>query len=155
MPGKVYAMGARNFLFLSVPPIERAPAILEYGVSDQMLVGAAILEWKRRLIKVVRQLRGKHSDVTIFAFDTYTIFNGALNNPKVFPQTASYRNTTSYCEIYMNGTPSMTSFNSSCGLPVNEYFWLNSLHPTYPMHDAMAEHIANLLKTVPPGRCGM
>jgi len=151
MSVKVYAVGARNFLFLNVPPVERAPATLEYGADDQIIEGAAILEWNGRLIKVARQLRGKHADVTVFALDTYSIFNAVLNNPKVFPQTAGYRNTTRYCATYMNGTPNMTSFSASCGLPVNEYFWLNQLHPTYPMHDAMAAHIVNLLEKVPPG----
>ena len=148
---KVYAVGARNFLFLNVPPVERAPVTLEYGVNDEVVECAAIREWNRRLIKVVRQLREKHRDVTIFALDTYAIFNAVLNNPKVFPQTAGYRNTTSYCEAYANGTPSMTSFNPNCGLPVNEYFWLDPLHPTYPMHNAMAKQIANLLEKVPLG----
>src|SRR5579871_2053496 len=150
MSVKVYAIGARNFLFLNVPPIERSPVTLEYGVNDQMLESAAIHEWNGRLLKVVRQFRKNHTDIMIFVLDTYAIFNAVLNNPKVFPQTSCYRNTTSYCETYMNGTPSMTSFNLSCGLPVNEYFWLNSLHPTYPMHDAIAEHVATLLEKVPP-----
>jgi len=82
---KVYAVGARNFLFLNVPPVERAPVTLEYGVKDEVVECAAIREWNRRLIKVVRQLREKHRDVTIFALDTYAIFNAVLNNPKVFP----------------------------------------------------------------------
>jgi phospholipase/lecithinase/hemolysin len=154
MSVKVYAVGARNFLFLNVPSIERAPVTLEYGASDQMLEGITIQEWNWRLVKVVQQLREKHADVTIFDLDTYTIFNAVLNNPKIFPQTAGYRNTTSYCEAYVNGTPNMTSFNPSCGLPVNEYFWLNPLHPTYPMHNAMAKQIANLLENVPPGGVG-
>ena len=150
MSVKVYAVGARNFLFLNVPPVQRAPMTLEYGARDEVVEGSAIQEWNERLIKVVRQLQKKHTDVTIFALDTYTIFSAVLNNPKIFPQTAGYRNTTSYCEAYANGTPSLTSFNESCGLPVSEYFWLDPLHPTYPMHNATAEQIANLLEKVPP-----
>jgi phospholipase/lecithinase/hemolysin len=148
-------VGARNFLFLSVPPVERAPVTLEDVASDEIIEGAAIQEWNGRLIKLVRQLQEKHTDVTIFTLDTYAIFNAVLNNPKVFPQTAGYGNTTSYCEAYANGTPSTTSFNASCGLPVNEYFWLDPIHPTYPMHNATAEQIANLLERAPPGGVGV
>lgn len=154
MSVKVYAVGARNFLFLNIPPIERAPMALEYGIGDQMVEGAAIQDWNCRLVKVARQFWEKYSDITIFTLDTYAIFNAVLNNPKVFSQTAGYVNTTSYCEAYANGPPSMTSFNQSCGLPVSEYLWLDRLHPTYPMHNVMAEHIAGLLEMVPPGGVG-
>jgi phospholipase/lecithinase/hemolysin len=33
-----------------------------------------------------------------------------------------------------------------CGVPVNQYFWLNSLHPTFPVHDVLAEKVAQMLK---------
>ena len=47
--------------------------------------------------------------------------------------------------ILNSGTPQPDSFNSSCGIPVNEYFWLNSLHPTYPMQDVLAEAVVDQL----------
>ena len=59
-----------------------------------------------------------------------------------YPQTAGYLNTTEFCVAYENGTPEPDTFNETCGIPVNEYFWLNQLHPTYPMHDALAAQIA-------------
>ena len=31
---------------------------------------------------------------------------------------------------------------AECAVPVNQYFWLNSLHPTYPMHDVVAEGVS-------------
>ena len=36
----------------------------------------------------------------------------------------------------------MDTFRPECGVPVNEYFWLNSLHPGYRVHDAMAKKLA-------------
>lgn len=48
-----------------------------------------------------------------------------------------------------SGTPATDSFNSSCGVAVNEYFWLNSLHPTYPMHEVLAQGVAQQLAAGP------
>jgi phospholipase/lecithinase/hemolysin len=50
---------------------------------------------------------------------------------------------------YGSGTPTEDYLNTTCGIPVNEYFWLNSLHPTYPMHDVLAEEIAKTLAAGP------
>lgn len=41
-----------------------------------------------------------------------------------------------------SGTKEIDSFDASCGVPVDHYFWLNSLHPTFPMHDVLAEGVA-------------
>lgn len=40
-----------------------------------------------------------------------------------------------------SGTPTLTYLDPSCGVPVNEYLWLNDLHPTYPMHNLIASQI--------------
>ncbi len=53
------------------------------------------------------------------------------------------------CLTLLSGTPTTDFFNATCGVPVNEYFWLNSLHPTYPMHDVLAEQVALQLKAGP------
>lgn len=34
-------------------------------------------------------------------------------------------------------------------MPVNQYFWLNTLHPTYPVHDVVAEQVAKALEAGP------
>ena len=73
------------------------------------------------------------------------MFNQVLSYPASYPQTTLYKNTTAYCDAYANGTPERDTLNATCGIPVNEYFWLNSLHPTYPMHDVVAKQIATLL----------
>jgi hypothetical protein len=51
--------------------------------------------------------------------------------------------------IILSGTPEPTSFNATCGVPVDHYFWLNSLHPTYPMHDVLAQAVADQLEAGP------
>jgi hypothetical protein len=41
-------------------------------------------------------------------------------------------------EIYLNVT---------CDAPVEEYFWVDWLHPTYPMHDLLGAEVAKLLSS--------
>lgn len=48
-----------------------------------------------------------------------------------------------------SGTPEIDTLVPSCGVPANQYFWLNSLHPTYPMHDVLAQKVAEQLKSGP------
>ena len=40
-----------------------------------------------------------------------------------------------------SGTPTLTYLDPSCGVAVNDYLWLNDLHPTYPMHNLIAAQI--------------
>jgi phospholipase/lecithinase/hemolysin len=51
--------------------------------------------------------------------------------------------------IFNSGTPTEDYLDPRCYIPVNQYFWLNGLHPTYPIHDVMAEHIVKLLDSGP------
>lgn len=48
-----------------------------------------------------------------------------------------------------SGTPEKDTFLEECGVPVNQYFWLNNIHPTYPVHEAVAAQIAQLLGAGP------
>lgn len=47
------------------------------------------------------------------------------------------------------GTPTKNFLDPECDIPVNEYFWLNALHPTYPIHDVIAEQVAKTLEQGP------
>ncbi|KAF2488492.1 hypothetical protein BU16DRAFT_228157 [Lophium mytilinum] len=142
---QLYTTGARNFLFLTVPPVHRSPLTLATDPASQLLEKHAIADFNARITHLASSLRSTHADATVFVYDTYSLFNKVLDNPKSLPQTKGYKNTTAYCDAYANGTPEWDSFNATCGIPVNEYFWLNSLHPTYPMHDAIAAAIVKLI----------
>jgi len=87
-----------------------------------------------------------NQDTTVFLFNTNAIFSAVLKYPRIFNQTAGYKNTTGYCDAYQNGTPAENYFYPNCTIPVNQYFWLNGLHPTYPMHEVMAKQIAKGLE---------
>ena len=147
---ELYQTGARNFLFLNVPPVDRAPLTTAQGASAEALEAADIADFNSRIANLANNLTHTYSDSTAFLFDTNAIFNQVLDDPCSHPQTCPYKNTTDYCVAYENGTPSWYTFNATCGIPVDEYFWLNTLHPTFRMHNATAQAIAEELSC---GKC--
>ena len=168
---QLYAAGARNFLFLNVPAVDRSPGQLVQSRTAQEDLASYIGTFNFRLGALVYNLAQRHLDATVFFFDTNFLFTAVLDNNTKFPETAGYLNTTTYCPAYMeyvfsayyndsniivpsnlqaglttiSGTPTLAHFYPPCGIPVNEYLWLNSLHPTYPMHNFMASQIVQLL----------
>ncbi|KAI4685853.1 uncharacterized protein J4E88_003690 [Alternaria novae-zelandiae] len=143
----VYETGARNFLFLSVPPVNLAPQTLNqddggYAVENE---GKVILDWNKRLGEMVNAFQANHSGTKVFVHDTWGLFTKVIEDPASYEQTAGVKNVTGYCTAYMNGTPDWYTKDASCEHPVNEYLWLNELHPTFPIHNATADSIAQLL----------
>ncbi|KAL8718936.1 MAG: hypothetical protein Q9225_003998 [Loekoesia sp. 1 TL-2023] len=142
---QLYATGARNFLILNVPPIDRSPGIIAKGPSAVASIGAYIPIFNARFAALANALNNSHPDAKVFVFDTYTLFKRVLDNPSKFPQTKIIRNTDGFCPAYHNA-PTMDFNDPRCGLAVNQYFWLNELHPTYPVHEVAAVEIAKFLR---------
>ncbi|KAE8453661.1 hypothetical protein EG329_009172 [Mollisiaceae sp. DMI_Dod_QoI] len=146
---ELYYAGARNFALLNVPPVDRAPLALANSAANQAIEKADIAAWNSALVDMAKSVKAEKPDVNIFTVDSNKYFTQVLDDPKSYPQTAGYKNTTAYCGAYQNGTPKPDTFTASCGVPVNQYFWLNSLHPTYPMQDVLAEAVADQLGVGP------
>lgn len=145
---QVYATGARNFLFLSTPPVNLAPLTLnqnDNGYSKEH-EGIVIQDWNKRLNALSTAFKANHTGVTVFVHDTWGVYNSVIANPKSYEQTAGLKNVTGFCKAYASGTPAWDTKDASCDYAVNQYLWLNDLHPTYPVHNATAASIAKLLK---------
>ncbi|KAF9880448.1 hypothetical protein CkaCkLH20_02402 [Colletotrichum karsti] len=145
---QLYDAGARNFVWLSVPPVDRTPMLLAENAEAQTLCREDVADFNGRIKTMagnVKKLEGANAWVV----DANGVFNGVLDEPAKFAATAGLKNTTSYCEAYENGTDAQDTLIESCGVKVNEYFWLNTLHPTYPIHDAVAETVADALEAGP------
>lgn len=98
---QVYATGARNFLFLNVPPVNEAPLTLangDYAITNE---GLAIEDWNSRVQKLSTAFSANHTGVTAFVHDTHQVFADVITNPAIYPQTSGYKNVTGYCEAYM------------------------------------------------------
>lgn len=98
---EVYKTGARNFLFINVPPVSRSPLTrAQANIRAPDLEGAAIISWNSLLIQMVSKLQLTHPDVTTFIFDANLMFTAVLDNPKISPQTSELKNTTGFCAAY-------------------------------------------------------
>lgn len=169
---EVYQAGARNFVFLGVPPLQRTPLSLTKK-EDVELKEKAVRAWNSDLIKMSDSLRAKHPDITSLIFQTIDVFNRALDNPLSYPQTKGLKDTTDFCGVYPDipqSTPDRYSQSTisrytadpqsannngaaratlgepgKCRYKDSEYFWYNDLHPTSPIHEATASELAKLL----------
>ncbi|KAF2642776.1 hypothetical protein P280DRAFT_395984 [Massarina eburnea CBS 473.64] len=144
---QTYQTGARNFLFLSVPPVNLAPLTLgngDYAVENE---GKMIGVWNDKLTNLTKTFGTKHTDTKLMIHDTFGVFNDVINDPSAYEQTKGLKNTTGYCEAYKDGTTTWYTKDPSCTYAVNEYLWLNELHPTFPMHNATAASIVKFLDT--------
>ncbi|PCH37931.1 carbohydrate esterase family 16 protein [Wolfiporia cocos MD-104 SS10] len=136
----LYNDGARNFLFLTVPPTNRAPLLIEAGPTAVNLITAALADYNDQLVEYVDLFQATHAGTYATVFDTRPVFNTLLDNYATF----GYVNITGYCAAYENGTPDMTTQDPPCD-PVSNYFWLNTLHPLYTVHNILAHAISTTL----------
>jgi phospholipase/lecithinase/hemolysin len=119
---KLYASGARNFLFLTVPPIQKTPEVEAESTSTQTQ-GAAVDTYNKLLASKADAFKASNSGVTAWVFDTAAPFNEAINNPKI------------------NGAPNANFYNgdgTSC-------LWFNNYHPGQAIHKLVAAGVASLV----------
>jgi phospholipase/lecithinase/hemolysin len=114
---ELYSFGARNFLFLTVPPTNRAPLIVQQGTQAISSITTDLADYNAQLRSTAAKLAKKHKDIgTSLVFDAAAVFNTLLDNAATF----GFKNTTGYCDAYQNGTPSQTTQTLPCA-PVDNY----------------------------------
>jgi phospholipase/lecithinase/hemolysin len=97
---ELYTAGARNFLLLNVPPIERAPLTAEQGSDAMELEDTMITDWNERLADLADSIRTGYNGTFVAEFDYHSLMGDVLDDPKTYPETEGYKNTTTYCEAY-------------------------------------------------------
>ncbi|PQE30861.1 fungal cellulose binding domain-containing protein [Rutstroemia sp. NJR-2017a WRK4] len=134
----MYYYGARNFLFLTVPPtilhqrpgnepylaFNKSPLVLSYNATAQAQEAAGIAAWNDRLRAAASEFQAERHGTIVTVIDTSVPFNTALNNPKAY------------------GAPSATCYNSdgvSC-------LWWNNLHPGMAIQNLVAGAVAAAYK---------
>lgn len=136
----LYEAGARSFLFITVPPLERTPLFIEQGADAVKQVKASTLDYNLQLAANVRAFIATHNTTQVakksgalgqvMLFDSQKVFNGLLDNSDAF----GYVNITGYAPPYENGTPSQAT-QIAPYKPVTSFFWLNTLHPLFTVHE--------------------
>ncbi|KAJ7905205.1 hypothetical protein B0H13DRAFT_2334149 [Mycena leptocephala] len=137
----LYSSGARSFLFLTVPPIDRSPRFLEQDLSAIAFMKSAISTYNTQLFNTVNLFGASHPGFQGMVFDTHPVFNTLLDNADTF----GFINSTGFCDAYINGTATGTTEIPPCAA-VSNYFWLNSLHPLFTIHNALAHAVSTALR---------
>ncbi|GJJ12306.1 hypothetical protein Clacol_006547 [Clathrus columnatus] len=93
----LYSKGVRSFLFVNVPPIDRAPLFIEQGPSATSKVKASLADYNDQLAGQITAFEQRHHDLDqVTLFDSNSLFNALLDNANVL----GFVNATGYCEAY-------------------------------------------------------
>jgi len=137
----LFSKGARSFLFINVPPIDRAPLFIEQGAANAAKVKASLADYNAQLANFIRNFEATHRGLDqIVLFDANNLFDILLDNATPL----GFVNSTGFCAAYENGTPGTTTQVAGCA-PVSNYFWLNTLHPLFTIHNTLAHAISTAL----------
>lgn len=118
---KLYNAGARNFLFINVPPTDRSPLFLGQSTSGRATLNSAISGFNSRLATKAFQFKSSNSGVTTYLYDSNAGFTKILNSPSQY------------------GFVDATSYGNSGS------FWGNNYHPSSAAHKYFAQDVAGLL----------
>lgn len=119
---QLYNTGARNFLFVNVPPIDRSPLMLAQSDWSQTTEKSVIEGFNTKLTARTASLKANHSDVTTWIWDSNAAFTAILDDP------------TSY------GFEDATTFGDAPNI-----FWGNNYHPSSYAHAYFGPDVAKVL----------
>ncbi|KAJ7189175.1 hypothetical protein C8R46DRAFT_1341741 [Mycena filopes] len=114
-----YTAGARNFLFINVPPMERSPLMIAgQNAAGLVLLQSVITTYNTKLAAKVAAFKAANSGVTTWLWDAHTAFTTILNAPTQF------------------GFVDAVSFGATGD------FWGNNYHPSSAAHQIFAKQIS-------------
>jgi len=115
---KLYNVGARNFLFVNVPPVDRSPLMLAQAASAQATEKTVIAGFNSKLVTKMASFKANNTGVSTFLWDSNAQFTTILNSPTTY------------------GFQDATSYGTTPGL-----FWGNNLHPTSAAHKLFGQQV--------------
>jgi len=114
---KLYNTGARNFLFINVPPVYRSPLMLAQPSSAQLLEKSVIEDYNQKLLGKISVLKETYSGVRTRVWDSYKVFDTILNDPSKY------------------------GFVDSVSYGATGDFWGNNYHPSSVAHEIFGKLI--------------
>ncbi|KAM0708024.1 hypothetical protein Q7P35_004673 [Cladosporium inversicolor] len=116
----LYNSGARRFLFLTTPPIERTPSVQSGGDANVKAEGAAVKQYNDALKARVAKFAAANPQAKTYVVDTTVPFTKALDNPKEY------------------GADNATCYDESG----TKCLWWNDYHPGQAIHKLVAEAVS-------------
>ena len=95
----LYNAGVRKFLFLSVPPIEKTPTMLQQSASSQQGEANATITYNNLIVSKASAFKSANKGVTTYYLNTSKPFNTAINNPTAYgaPNASCYDSSGTAC----------------------------------------------------------
>ncbi|OSC98462.1 carbohydrate esterase family 16 protein [Trametes coccinea BRFM310] len=118
---ELFNVGARNFLFINVPPTDRSPLMIGQGATAQALLKQTIAGYNSKLAARAASFQAANPGVQTWVWDSNAAFTTVLDDPTAY----GFVDATSY------GNPGD--------------FWGNNLHPSSAAHDIWARGVAAVL----------
>ncbi|OHE94877.1 hypothetical protein CORC01_09796 [Colletotrichum orchidophilum] len=134
----VYTAGHRNFLFLNLPPLDKNPAS---QLNPARLPSTDMIKTFNGVVnQTAKAFSEKHPNATVLVFDTYSWLTQVFDNAASF----GFTNTMSFCRSY-KALDIDTNYAAYGCQPIHEYFWYNSGHVTYHVHEILAQKVEEFL----------
>ena len=95
----LYKSGARNFVFLNVPPIQRSPLTMGQGDEAVELETDALEKFNGLVQGLAGDVAAKKG-ASVWVYDTYKSFSEVLDDPTSYPATEGLKDLTTFCEEY-------------------------------------------------------
>ena len=127
----LYNTGARNFFFVNMPPLQRAPMVTENGhaIVENYAEGVALFN-KHLLPRYVSNFTATHEGVRTIIYNAHTFFSEILDHPQWY----GFRN--NYCYSCIG------CYN------VTGCFWANNYHPVWQVHERLAQDMVTNLTSI-------
>ncbi|KAI0307236.1 hypothetical protein B0F90DRAFT_1622154 [Multifurca ochricompacta] len=116
----LYRAGARNFLFIDVPPLHMSPI---GNMGDKVV---RFRNWNDELRRGLATFTSRYPDATVMVFSAWETFSRILSDPARYGFNPADRNT-------QGGS-----------------IWFDFMHPTSRVHNILAGEIAQFLASQPP-----
>ncbi|KAL8278803.1 hypothetical protein RQP46_008872 [Phenoliferia psychrophenolica] len=135
-----YHLTARNFLWLTVPPMDRSP--LAIGSHTSTAVNATVVNFNSQLKSYSARFKKSYPAANVLFFDAHKSFAQILDNALGL----GFKDTGGGCDVYNKPGTTPNEYNAAeCAYSLPDYFWLNARHPTWPVHKLLAERLATQL----------
>ncbi|KAK6531999.1 hypothetical protein TWF694_003162 [Orbilia ellipsospora] len=118
---KLYNAGGRNFLFFSIPPMERSP-LISGNPSWATTEKSVIATWNTKLQTYISNFKNSHTGVTTYFVDANAQFTMVLNNPTAYGLSSDVKST---------GTN-------------QQLFWADVYHPNTVMQGILGQEVARV-----------
>ncbi|KIY43378.1 hypothetical protein FISHEDRAFT_53502 [Fistulina hepatica ATCC 64428] len=122
---KLYAAGARNFVFFDLPPLDRTPVAMMSEIFT-----SSHESWNAQLNSSIKQFSSTHDDATVLLFSANRTFTAILDHPEVY------------------GFHYDEDGHELLGV------WYDRLHPSSEVHDFVANDLSDFLGGVEPYQKG-